>query len=281
MAVASDLPALENEPQYRGDGKRNSVLFDSHGRALGRLAVRHEPASTSGATRSRPWMKVAIVAIEDERFQTNSGVDLRGIARAFTQDIVQQRSAQGGSTITQQFVKNALQAQDQRTVFQKLREAALAYHLTRKWSKQKILTEYLNSIYFGNGAYGIESAARDVLRQGRQPRGLRDAAGDRAPRSSSPRRRRCSPASSRRRAPTTRSPTPSPPARGATWSCARCSTRATSTRPSTTRAVDGVAAGAERRSARRRSRARRRTSRPGCASSSSTATARGAPSRAA
>ena len=57
-------------------------------------------------------------------------------------------------------MKVALAAQDQRTIFNKLREAALAYHLTRKWSKDKILTEYLNSIYFGNGAYGIESAAR-------------------------------------------------------------------------------------------------------------------------
>ena len=57
-------------------------------------------------------------------------------------------------------MKIALEAQGERTVFQKLREAALAYHLTRKWSKEKILTEYLNAIYFGNGAYGIESAAR-------------------------------------------------------------------------------------------------------------------------
>ena len=72
---------------------------------------------------------------------------------------------QGASTITQQFVKNALAAQGNRTVFEKLREAALAYHLTRKWPKEKILAEYLNTIYFGNGAYGIESAARDVLRQ--------------------------------------------------------------------------------------------------------------------
>ena len=59
-----------------------------------------------------------------------------------------------------QFVKNALAAQNERTVFQKLREAALAYHLNRQWSKQKILRIYLNTIYFGNGAYGIESAAR-------------------------------------------------------------------------------------------------------------------------
>ena len=69
-------------------------------------------------------------------------------------------AAQGGSTITQQFVKNALRAQGSRTVFGKLREAALAYQLERHWDKDKILTEYLNEIYFGEGAYGIEAAAR-------------------------------------------------------------------------------------------------------------------------
>ena len=56
--------------------------------------------------------------------------------------------------------KNALSAQNDRSVFQKLREAALAYHLERKWSKEKILTQYLNTVYFGNGAYGVEAAAR-------------------------------------------------------------------------------------------------------------------------
>ena len=71
-----------------------------------------------------------------------------------------QRHVQGASTIEQQFVKNALQAQSHRTVFEKLREAALAYQLSHKWSKEKILTAYLNTIYFGNGAYGIESAAQ-------------------------------------------------------------------------------------------------------------------------
>ena len=105
-------------------------------------------------------MRDAIISVEDERFYENQGVDVRGIGRAFYQDVVSGGPRQGGSTITQQFVKNALEAQSQRTLFQKLREAALAYHLTRKWSKNKILREYLNSIYFGNGAYGIESAAR-------------------------------------------------------------------------------------------------------------------------
>jgi penicillin-binding protein 1A len=69
-------------------------------------------------------------------------------------------STQGASTITMQFVKNALEAQGSRTYFQKLREAALAYHLERQWDKDKILTQYLNTIYFGEGAYGVEAAAR-------------------------------------------------------------------------------------------------------------------------
>ena len=67
---------------------------------------------------------------------------------------------QGASTIEQQFIKNALQAQSHRTIFEKLREAALAYQLSHKWSKEKIITAYLNTIYFGNGAYGIEAAAQ-------------------------------------------------------------------------------------------------------------------------
>ena len=114
-------------------------------------------------------MKHAIIAIEDKRFYTNDGVDLRGIGRALYQDVRAQKAVQGGSTIAQQFVKNALAAQDRRTLFVKLREAAMAYHLTRKWTKQKILRNYLNSIYFGNGAYGIESAARTYF--GRQHTG--------------------------------------------------------------------------------------------------------------
>ena len=101
-----------------------------------------------------------MVAIEDQRFYEHSGVDFQGIARAVWQDVTSGSPEQGASTITQQFVKNALAAQNSRTVFQKLREAALAYHLERQWSKDKILTEYLNEIYFGEGATGIEAAAK-------------------------------------------------------------------------------------------------------------------------
>ncbi len=156
MAVASDLPALENRREF--NSAQNSILTDVHGRYLatlanqGRIIIRSDDVALA--------MQHAIIAIEDRRFYENEGVDLRSIGRAAWADLTSGRAVQGGSTITQQFVKNATRAASKRTVLEKLREAALAYHLTRKWSKEKILTQYLNSVYFGNGAYGIEAAAR-------------------------------------------------------------------------------------------------------------------------
>jgi len=167
MAVASDLPSLTAAQQLRH--ARNSVLYDDRGNKLG-ILTSNENRILIPYQDIAPMMRFAVIAIEDKRFYNNSGVDLRGIARAFVQDLIQKKSAQGGSTIAQQFVKNALQAQGNRTVFQKLREAALAYHLTRKWSKEDILSNYLNSIYFGNGAYGVESAARTYF--GKDPNHL-------------------------------------------------------------------------------------------------------------
>ncbi len=162
MAVASDLPALENAAEYRR--AQNSVLYADagggrRGPAIARLTGNDHRILLSQEQIS-PHLKNAVVAIEDRRFYEHRGVDYQGILRALVQDVLNRRVVQGGSTITQQFVKNALSAQNRRTVLQKMREAALAYHLERKWSKQKILTEYLNTVYFGNGAYGAESAAR-------------------------------------------------------------------------------------------------------------------------
>jgi penicillin-binding protein 1A len=159
MAVTSDLPALE-EP-----AGRNSELLDRNGEPLG-LLTGNQKRIFLQSHEIAPVMKQAIIAIEDRRFYTNTGIDLRGIARALYQDVRAQEAVQGGSTITMQFVKNALAAQDERTLFQKMREAALAYQITRKWSKERILRNYLNTIYFGNGAYGIEAAARAYFGDG-------------------------------------------------------------------------------------------------------------------
>ena len=156
MAVASDLPELENRVEFKK--AQNSIMLDQSGSYLATLS--QQGRMIVSLKEIAPTMQHAIIAIEDQRFYENDGVDVRGIGRALWSDLTTSRALQGGSTITQQFVKNATRAQNRRTVFEKLREAALAYHLTRKWSKEKILREYLNAIYFGNGAYGIEAAAR-------------------------------------------------------------------------------------------------------------------------
>jgi penicillin-binding protein 1A len=176
MAVASDLPSLENREQYRS--AENSVLYaDSWGCKDLETAPCQQIAKLTGnqnrilvgENEISPNVKNAVIAIEDRRFYGHKGVDYAGIGRAFVQDVLKRRAAQGGSTITQQFVKNALAAQADRSVFQKLREAALAYHLERQWSKEKILTQYLNTVYFGNGAYGIEAAVRTYFGDGDEP----------------------------------------------------------------------------------------------------------------
>ena len=121
------------------------------------------------------WMKQAIVATEDKRFYQHRGVDIRGMARALWADIRHKGAVQGGSTITQQFVKNALTG-NERSVTRKLKEAALAWQLEQKWTKDRILTAYLNTIYFGNGAYGVERAARTYFGHGAAKLTLPEAA---------------------------------------------------------------------------------------------------------
>jgi penicillin-binding protein 1A len=177
MAVASDLPSLENRAQYQR--AQNSVLYaDTPGckdleddvacQQIAKLTG-NQNRILVGEGEISPNVKNAVIAIEDRRFYSHKGVDYTGIGRALVQDVLKRRAAQGGSTITQQFVKNALDAQADRSVFQKLREAALAYHLERKWPKDKILTQYLNTVYFGNGAYGIEAAVRTYFGDGDEP----------------------------------------------------------------------------------------------------------------
>src|SRR5256714_1997026 len=166
MAVSGELPSLENAAQFKA--ARNSAVYSAGGKQEIAHLTDKQNRILLNAGEISPTVKNAVVAIEDERFYQHEGVDFKRIARAVWQDLLRQRAAQGASTITQQFVKNALAAQRDRSVFQKLREAALAYHLERRWTKDKILTEYLNTVYFGNGAYGIESAVRTYFGQGRR-----------------------------------------------------------------------------------------------------------------
>jgi penicillin-binding protein 1A len=157
MSITQDLPQLEAKKEFAE--AKNSVVVDDQGNRIGTLLSNDNRILVDSGDIS-PYMKSAAVAIEDRRFYEHSGVDIKGLFRAGVENVLPGGSTQGGSTITEQFVKNALEAQNSRTVFQKFREAALAYEIERHWDKDKILTEYLNTIYFGEGAYGIEAAAR-------------------------------------------------------------------------------------------------------------------------
>ncbi len=106
-----------------------------------------------------PVLVNAVVSAEDRDFFTHNGVDPMGIARAFWSNLRNEGGTQGGSTITQQYVKNVYLSQE-RTVTRKLKEASLAVKVERELPKEEILLRYLNVIYFGRGAYGVEAAAQ-------------------------------------------------------------------------------------------------------------------------
>src|SRR5688572_18422142 len=108
-------------------------------------------------------VRQAVIAIEDERFYRHNGVDPRAILRAARTNVEAGTTEQGGSTITQQYVKQEILKDDSVTFERKLQEASTAIQLERRYSKDRILELYLNAIYFGNGAYGIEAAAHQYF----------------------------------------------------------------------------------------------------------------------
>ena len=106
-----------------------------------------------------PYLPKAFVAIEDRRFYEHNGVDPIGVSRAVLRDVIGGGSIEGGSTLTQQLAKNLFLTQE-RTLSRKIQEAILAFWLERRYSKDQILELYLNRVYFGSGAYGVEAAAQ-------------------------------------------------------------------------------------------------------------------------
>ena len=124
------------------------------------LATRGDMGGAEVPLRELPdYAPKAFVAIEDRRFYSHHGIDPWGILRAGVRDVLHRGATQGGSTITQQLAKNLFLTQE-RTVTRKLQEAVLALWLEHKFSKAQILELYLNRVYFGSGAYGIEAAAQ-------------------------------------------------------------------------------------------------------------------------
>jgi penicillin-binding protein 1A len=124
------------------------------------LATRGEMAGANVALKDLPpYLPKAFIAIEDRRFYSHYGVDPWGILRAAVTNLLHRGVSQGGSTLTQQLAKNLFLTQE-RTIQRKLQEAELAFWLERKHSKNEILELYLNRVYFGSGAYGVEAAAQ-------------------------------------------------------------------------------------------------------------------------
>jgi penicillin-binding protein 1A len=124
------------------------------------LATRGEMAGSNVALKDLPpYLPKAFIAIEDRRFYSHYGIDPVGIARAAVANLLHRGVSQGGSTLTQQLAKNLFLTQE-RTLNRKLQEVELALWLERKHSKNEILELYLNRVYFGSGAYGVEAAAQ-------------------------------------------------------------------------------------------------------------------------
>ncbi len=113
-----------------------------------------------------PYLPKAFVAIEDRRFYEHIGIDPLGVSRALTRDLVGRSGIEGGSTLTQQLAKNLFLTQE-RTLSRKIQEAILALWLERRYSKDQILELYLNRVYFGSGAYGVEVRRRNISARAR------------------------------------------------------------------------------------------------------------------
>ncbi|HJU48676.1 MAG TPA: PBP1A family penicillin-binding protein, partial [Gaiellaceae bacterium] len=167
-AVASEIPSLDPARQQAGR-QLDTVIYaapDANGQRRVLAILRGDESRVLvGWDDIAPVMRQAIVSTEDRRFYQHRGVDVRGIARALWEDLRSKKVVEGGSTITQQFVKNAY-IRNEKSIGRKVREAALAWQLEQKWSKERILTAYLNTIYFGNGAYGVQQAARTYYGKG-------------------------------------------------------------------------------------------------------------------
>jgi penicillin-binding protein 1A len=136
----------------------NTFVYAADGSRLGSIPAERNRQPVRWSQIS-PWLTKATVAIEDKRYWEHGGVDPIGTVRALWADLKAGKVVQGGSTITQQLVRN-LYISNERTFTRKLREACLAEKLSHKWTKRHILTAYLNQVYYGSQAYGVEAAAQ-------------------------------------------------------------------------------------------------------------------------
>lgn len=132
-------------------------VFDNQSRFVGRLLP--EKRYWAPIDQIPVFLQNSLVAIEDSRFYEHGGIDVRGMTRALVKDVVKGRMAEGGSTITQQLIKNKYLS-GKKTLQRKFDEGLMALEYERKYNKKQILEMYFNEVYFGNGAWGIVQAAR-------------------------------------------------------------------------------------------------------------------------
>ena len=139
------------------DLSQPTTVYDATGAPIGKLGVQdREPAELAEV----PQVLInAVIATEDKTFWKNSGIDVSGVSRAFVENLTSGEISQGGSTITQQLVKNRILGNKQ-DLQRKAKELVLAYRLNNKYSKREILKQYLNTVYFGQGSYGVKATAR-------------------------------------------------------------------------------------------------------------------------
>ncbi|MCU1458414.1 MAG: rane carboxypeptidase (penicillin-binding protein) [Actinomycetia bacterium] len=133
-----------------------SIVYDKDGNEIGQLGLQNrDPVPLKAVPK---LLQQAVIDTEDRTFYDNPGVDLQSIVRAFTKNVGAGQVSQGGSTITQQLVKNRILT-SKRDLNRKVKEAILAYRVNEQYSKSYILGQYLNTVYFGQGSYGVKTAA--------------------------------------------------------------------------------------------------------------------------
>ncbi len=152
--IAAGLPETIDLKSYQPKGSSKS--YSDEGSTSGRFYTERRFPVTLDAVPKH--VQAAFIAAEDARFYSHPGVDPEGILRAFVKDLLSWDFAQGGSTITQQLARSMLLTRE-KTISRKLREIILALRIERSNSKSQILETYLNEVYLGRGAYGIEAAA--------------------------------------------------------------------------------------------------------------------------
>jgi penicillin-binding protein 1A len=163
----TDLPKL-TEDDLKLELAESSRIYAADGTLINTLHGEQD-RTIIPLTRIPKHVQNAVIAIEDERYWDHEGVDFRAVLRALLTNITSGEIKEGGSTITQQYVKNVIIAPGEtaeKTLERKIREAALARQLEKRLSKKEILERYLNTVYFGHGAYGIQAAAKTYFGTG-------------------------------------------------------------------------------------------------------------------